>query len=76
MPITDITNAIAQVGLPVGLIVWGIWFLTAKVWPWFADPTRRAMDRAVENGKSDALVALAAAIEKLSFALSGKQANQ
>lgn len=63
---TEITTAIAQVGLPVGLIVWGIWFLSAKVWPWIADADRRALDRAIEQGKSNALIALAQAIEHLS----------
>lgn len=69
MPITDITNAVAQVGLPVGLIVWGIWFLTVKVWPWVADDRRRALDREVEQSKSAALVAVARAIEVMAAVL-------
>ena len=65
MPIADIANVVAQTGLPVGLIVWGIWFITARAWPWFSDPARREMDRAIERGKSDALIALARAIGEM-----------
>ncbi len=65
MTLENIVAAIGQVGLPIGLIVWGIWFLTEKVWPWFSDGTRREMDRAVERGKADALTALALSIERM-----------
>lgn len=67
--LTEIANVVAQTGLPIGLIIWGVWFLTMRVWPWFSDPERRALDRAVEAGKADALRALAVAISCLSDAL-------
>lgn len=65
----EITTAIGQVGLPVGLVVWGIWFLSVKVWPWIVDSDRRALDRAIEQGKSNALIALAQAIEHMAKAI-------
>lgn len=65
MTIESIIAAVGQVGLPVGLIVWGIWFITDRIWPWFSDPVRRELDRAIERGKSDALTALALSIERM-----------
>lgn len=78
MTLESIVAAIGQVGLPIGLIVWGIWFITEKLWPWYSDPTRREMDRAVERGKSDALTALALSIERMAdlLFLRDQQARQ
>jgi hypothetical protein len=73
MELDAILAAIAQVGLPVGLIVWGVWFTTAKVWPWYSDPDRRELDRAIERGKSDALTALALSIERMADLLCEQQ---
>lgn len=64
MTIENIIAAIGQIGLPVGLIVWLVWFITDKLWPWYSSPERRALDRAMEQSKSDALRALALAIER------------
>lgn len=69
MELEQVITVIGQVGVPVGLIAWGVWFISVKVWPWYTDPTRRAADREVEQGKSLALGALARAIEALAETL-------
>lgn len=69
MELEQVASVIGQVGVPVGLIVWGVWFVSVKVWPWYTDPARRAADREVEQGKSLALGALARAIEALAETL-------
>lgn len=64
MTIESVIAAIGQVGLPVGLIVWLVWFITDKLWPWYSSAERRALDRAIEQSKADALMTLALAIER------------
>jgi len=63
--LTELIAAFGQTGLPIALIGWGVWIITAKLIPWFTDKERRELDRAVENGKSQALMALADAIVEL-----------
>jgi hypothetical protein len=69
MDFQQLANVVGQVGLPIGLIVWGVWFLSSKVWPWFTDADRRNLDREIEKAKSAALVSLGSAIEALAVAL-------
>lgn len=71
MDIQAIANVVSQVGLPIGLIVWGVWFISTKVWPWFADPERRRLDRELELGKTAALEALASALTALAQSMDG-----
>jgi len=70
-----VLTAVSQVGLPIALVVWFLWFVTVRVWPWFANDQRRALDREVEQGKSAALVAVARSIELLVSTIEASRAD-
>lgn len=36
--ISQLFTIVAQSGLPVVIIVWGQWFATTRVWPWWSGP--------------------------------------
>lgn len=68
MELSAVVQIISQVGLPVALIAWGVHFVDARLWPWFSSEERRERDRAVDMAQSEALKALAVAIEKQALA--------
>jgi len=59
-----IIQAINQVGLPVALVAWAVHFVDARLWPWFSSEERRERDRAIDMAQTEALKALATALEK------------
>lgn len=48
----DIAQWVAQNGLAVALVMWGMWFVTFKLWPWLTEtyiPSRQQ----IEHEQSD-----------------------
>lgn len=56
MELDALLTVVGQVGFPIFVGVWGIWFLTFRVWPDHVN---------IQMAQSQAMLALAAAIESL-----------
>lgn len=68
MDFQQLAQVVGQVGLPIALIAFGMWFAAVKFWPWYSDESRRSQDRAVDMAQAEALKALAVALETVSLA--------
>lgn len=74
MDFQQIVQVVSQVGVPIALLAFGMWFAAVKLWPWYSDESRRSQDRAVDMAQAEALKALAVALETVMTAGRDKSA--
>jgi len=41
--LTPLLDILKEQGLSIFLVVWGVWFFSTKIWPWFADTGSRTV---------------------------------
>jgi hypothetical protein len=42
--LSPLLDVLKSQGISIFLVVWGVWFFSTRVWPWFAETGARTVD--------------------------------